>query len=112
MYIKLDEMQAFGKASMDATTSSLGACSKGFQAIATEFADYSKKVFEDGASATEKLLTAKTPDKAFEVHGAYMKSTYEGFVAQSTKLGDLYASLARDVFKPYEPRPTKAAGSK
>ncbi|HLQ89879.1 MAG TPA: phasin family protein [Xanthobacteraceae bacterium] len=112
MYIKLDEMQAFGKASLDATTSSLGACSKGFQAIATEFSDYSKKVFEDGASATEKLLTAKTPDKAFEVHGAYMKSTYEGFVAQSTKLGDLYASLARDVFKPYEPRPTKAASSK
>ena len=108
MYTNLDEMQTFGKASMDATTASLGAYSKGFQAFATEFADYSKKVFEDGASATEQLLTAKTPEKALEVQGAYMKSTYEGFVAQSTKLGDLYASFARDAFKPYEPRPSEA----
>jgi hypothetical protein len=112
MYTNFDEMQTLGKASMDATTATLGAFSKGFQAIAAELADYSKKVFEEGTAATEKLLSAKTPEKALEVQGAYIKSAYEGFVAQSTKLGGLYAGLARDVFKPYEPRTTKAASSK
>src|SRR3954447_8577985 len=112
MYTNLDEMQSLGKASLEATNASLGAFSKGFQAIATELVDYSKKVFEDVAAATEKMLNAKTPEKALEVQSAYFKSTYEGFMAQSTKLSGLYAGLARDVFKPYEPRPTKSAGSK
>lgn len=112
MYTNLDEIQSLGKASMEAANASLSVFSKGFQAIATELVDYSKKVFEDVASATEKMLNAKTPEKALEVQGAYFKSSYEGFMAQSTKLSGLYAGLARDVFKPYEPRPTKSAGSK
>ena len=111
MYTNLDEMQTFSKASMEATTASLGAYSKGLQAIATELADYSRKVFEDGKNATEQLLTAKTAEKALEVQGAYIKSSYEGLVAQSTKLGDLYASFARDAFKPFEPRPSETRPS-
>ena len=107
MYTNLDEMQTFSKASMEATTASFGAYSKGLQAIATELADYSRKVFQDGTNATEQLLTAKTPEKALEVQGAYIKSSYEGLVAQSTKLGDLCASFARDAYKPFETRPNE-----
>ena len=32
----------------------------------------------------------------------YAKSAYEGFVAEATKLGELYSDLARDMYKPYE----------
>ena len=107
MYKNLDEMHTLGKASMDATTASLGAYSKGFQELTTELVDYSRKVFEDGTSAAEQLLTARTPEKALEIQGAYMKSTYEDFVARSTKLGDLYASVTRDALKTFEPRQTE-----
>ena len=69
--------------------------SKSWQAIAAEMADYSKKSFEQGTAATEKLLGAKSLDKAIEVQSEYVKSAYEGFVAEATKLGELYADLAR-----------------
>src|SRR6266478_3172855 len=94
MVKNIDEMQQFGKDNMDATMKSFGVLSKSMQAIAVEIADYSKKVFEQGTAATEKLIGAKSLDKAFEVQSEYVKSVYEAFVAESTKLAELYTDLA------------------
>ena len=98
----IDDVQQFGKDNMDATMKSFGALSKSFQAIAVEMADYSKKVFEQGTAATEKLIGAKSLEKAIEVQSDYAKSAYEGFVAEATKLGELYADLAKEAYKPFE----------
>jgi phasin family protein len=102
MIKNLDDMQKFGKDNMDATLKSFGAVSKGVQAIAVEFADYSKKSFEEGTAAVEKLFGAKTLDKAIEVQSDFVKATYEGFVVEATKLGELYADLAKESYKPFE----------
>src|SRR5438105_7560605 len=82
MVKNLEEMQKLGKDNMDVTLKAFGAVSKGFQAIAVEMADYAKKTFEEGTAASEKLIGAKSLDKAFEVHSDYVKAAYEGFVSQ------------------------------
>src|SRR5207248_11782632 len=98
-----------GRENVEATMTSLGALSKGFQTIAVELADYSKKVFEEGSGAAEKFLGAKSLDKAIEVQSDYVKSTYEGFVSKSGKIGDLYAGLAQEAYKPFESYIAKAS---
>ena len=75
-------------------------------------ADYSKKVFEEGTAATEKLFGAKSVDKAIEVQSEYAKSAYEGFVAQSAKFGELYAGLAQEAYKPFESAFAKVTATK
>ena len=107
--MKLDEVQKLGKDNMDATLKSFGAVSKSVQAIAVEMADYSKKSFEQSTAAIEKLFTAKTIEKAIEVQSDFVKSSYEGFVAEATKLGELYADLAKESYKPFESYLTKAS---
>ena len=107
-----DQMQKFGKDSMDMAMASLGAWTKNAQAIATEVADYSKKSFEDSAAAWEKLMGAKSVEKAMEVQSEYLKSSYEDFVAQSTKLGELYADFAKQAYKPFESVMAKATATK
>jgi len=97
-----DDMLKFSKDSMDMAMTSLGAWSKSAQAIATEMADYSKKSVEGSAAAWEKLLGAKTVEKAMEVQTEYLKSSYEDFVAEATKLGELYVDLAKEAYKPFE----------
>jgi hypothetical protein len=87
---------------MDTTMKAWGQVSKGVQAIATETADYSKKSFEEGSAALEKLFGAKSLEKAIEIQTAYAKTAYEGFVAQATKMGELYADLAKETYKPFE----------
>ena len=97
MLKNFDDVQKYGKDNIDATMKAWGQVSKGVQAIAAETADYSKKSFEEGSAALEKLLGAKSLDKAMEIQTAY-----EGFVAQATKLGELYADLAKETYKPFE----------
>jgi phasin family protein len=104
-----EDMQKFGKEGMEMAMSSFGAWSKSAQAIATEIADYSKKSVEDSTAAWERLLGAKTPEKAMEVQTAYLKSSYEDFIAEATKLGELYVDLAKEAYKPFEGVMAKAS---
>jgi hypothetical protein len=108
----LDDMQKVGKDNMDATLRSFGAVSKSVQAIAVEVADYSKKSFEQSTAAMEKLFGAKSIEKAIEVQSDYVKSTYEGFVAEATKLGELYTELAKESYKPFESYLSKVSNGK
>jgi hypothetical protein len=107
-----DEMQKLGKDNMDFTLRSLGAVSKSAQAIAVEVADYSKKSFEQGTQAMERLFGVKSLDKAIEVQTEYAKTAYEQFVAQASKLGTLYAELAKESYKPLEGYFARATAAK
>src|ERR1043165_2880337 len=112
MLKNFEEFQKLGKDNVDVAMKQFGSVSKGWQAIASEFADYSKKSFEDGSAALEKLFGAKTLEKAVEGQGDYAKTAYEGFVAQATKFGELYTALAKETYKPFEGFLSKVAAAK
>jgi phasin family protein len=107
-----EDMQSFGKNSVDVALTSFGAWTKGAQAIAVEVVDYSKKSAESSAAAWEKLMGAKSPEKALEVQSQYLRSSYEDFVAEATKLAELYADLAKQAYKPFEGVLAKASAMK
>jgi len=102
MLKNFEDFRKLGKDNVDVAMQQFGTVSKGWQAIAAEFADYSKKSFEDGSAALEKLFGAKSLEKAIEVQSEYVKGAYEGFVAQTTKFGELYTDLAKETYKPLE----------
>lgn len=106
-----DEANKMSKEAVGVAAKSYSALSKGYQAIATETADYSKKSFEDGIAHIEKLSGAKSLEAAFELQTSYLKSSYEGFVAEATKIGQMYADLAKDAYKPYEAPASKATAA-
>ena len=108
MVKNFDDLQQVGKENVDVALKSFGVLSKGGQAIAVELADYSKKAFEDSTALVEKLFGAKTFEKAIEVQTDYAKTAYEGFVAKASKLGELYANLAKETYKPFETALAKA----
>jgi phasin family protein len=97
-----EDMQKFGKESMQTALTSFGAWTKGAQAIAVEVVDYSKKSVEGSAAAWEKLMGAKSLEKAMEVQSDYLKSSYQDFVAEATKLSELYVDFAKEAYKPFE----------
>jgi hypothetical protein len=55
MIKNFEDIQQFGKENVDLALKSMGALSKGSQAIAVEVADYSKKAFEDGTAAFRRV---------------------------------------------------------
>ena len=112
MMKNFEDMQKMSKDSMDATMKSFGTLTKASQAIAAEVADYSKKSFEEGTKVFEKMLGAKSIDKALEIQTDYAKTAYEGFVAQATKIGELYADFAKETYRPFEAYMAKATPAK
>ncbi|CTQ54902.1 phasin [Roseibium album] len=97
-----EEIQKLSKDNVELAMESFGSVSKNVQAIAAEVADYQKKSFEDSSAAVEKLVASKSMDKALEAQADYLKSSYEGFVGEMTKLGEMVTEMSKDAYKPYE----------
>ncbi len=97
-----EEANQKGKEAMDAMLKNYAGLTKSLQAIATETSDYTKKSFEEGVAHVEKLAGVKSVEEAVELQSEFVKSAFEKFVAQSTKMSEMYADLAKDAYKPYE----------
>jgi phasin family protein len=108
MVKNFEDLQQVSKENADIAMKSFGAVSKSAQAIATEIAGYSKKSFEDSTAALEKLFGVKSLEKAIELQTEYAKSAYEGFVSEASKIGEMYADLAKESYKPFETMLAKA----
>ena len=107
---QIETAQKLGKDSFDATVKAFGVASTGTQAIVVDTADYAKKSFEQGAATFEKLLGAKSLDKAIEIQTAHVQDAYKDMVAQSAKTRELYTKLAQDTFAQFGAlRPTVEA---
>ena len=103
-----DEANKKGKEAMDTFVKNYATVAQGWQAIATEATDYSKKSFEDGLAHFEKLSGARSVEAAVELQSAFVKSSYEGFVAEATKISEMYADLAKGAYKANEAQVARA----
>jgi hypothetical protein len=97
-----EDAQVFGKDGFEAAVASATAFAKNYQTIAQEAADYARRSFELGTGAFEKVSAARSIERVLEVQQGYAKEAYEAFVAQSARMGELYAAAAKDVVRPYE----------
>jgi hypothetical protein len=98
--VNIEEFHQRGKEQYEAVIASAGTVTKGVQAIATAYADYSKKSFEESKTFVEKLAGVKSIEKAVEIQTEYAKTAYELFMAEMAKISELYKDLAKETYKP------------
>jgi phasin family protein len=99
---KFEDFQKFSKTQIETVNAVASTVTKGMQEIAAESTDYSKKAFAANSAVVEKLLGVKSVESAIQIQTEYAKSVYDGFVAQATKLSEIYVKLATEAFKPVE----------
>lgn len=109
---QFDGIQKYGKEQFEVVTATTNSIVKAIQQIASESADYSKKSIESSSAFMEKLLGAKSYDSAIQLQSEYWKSSYAGFIAQATKMSELYFALVKEAFKPIEGVFAKVSGDK
>lgn len=100
--IQFDQIQNVTREGWDAALRSLGALTAGGQAAATQVADFARHNVEQGSQAAERLMGVRSLDAAMQVQGEYLRTSYEGLVAQATKMGDLASRTAKEAFAPVE----------
>ena len=97
-----EEVQNVGKEGVEAFIAAATAMAKGYQAMAQEVAEYSRKSLELSTQTFEKAVTARSIERVLEVQQGYAKEAYEAALAQANKLGELYVAAAKDAYKPFE----------
>jgi hypothetical protein len=91
--------QNFAKEQRETAVALAGDIMKRFQVIAVAHSDLTHRSLQDAAAFFEKMTSVKSFDQAFEVHAEYKKTAYETFVAESKKITEVYADLAKNSFK-------------
>lgn len=99
---KIEDFQKVSNEGFDAVARAYSEVNKGVQAIATETTDYCRKAFEHATGTFEKLVSVKSFEQAIEIQSQYAKKAYNDYIAQVTKLTDMYVNLARRAFSPVE----------
>ena len=102
MIKNFEDIQKLGQTNMDTAMKAYGEWNKGWQAIAAEITDYTKKSFEEGTATFEKLVSAKSVEQAIEIQSGFAKRAYDGYMHQMSKIGGMYAELAKEAYKPVE----------
>ena len=102
------DMQKLGQTNMETSMKLMGEWNKGWQAIATEMSDYTKRSVEDGTAAFDKVLSSKSVEKSAEIKSDFAKRAYEDYMSQLNKIGTMYAELAKEAYQPVERAMRKA----
>src|SRR5262249_34350677 len=105
-----EEYQRLSKAGLNASVLCFAEANRVCEAFTAEMTDYSKRAFDDGCRAWEQLVGAKSLDRAFEIQSQYVKQTYDSYLSEMSKLGEMYVSLARNAYKPIEQAAAKKPG--
>jgi hypothetical protein len=106
----LEDFQKFSKTQFDSAATTSSSFVNGLQTIMAESADYTKKSLENGSVFFEKLLGVKSLEAAIQLQSEYLKTAYADFVAQATKIGELYSDFLKEAFRPIELAMTKVQG--
>jgi hypothetical protein len=106
---KFDDANVYGKDAMDSLLKGYSTATKGFQAIATETAEYSKKAYEASVAHVEALMSVRSLEAAVELNTSFAKSIVENYLAELNKLGEMYSDIAKQSYAPAQAATYKAA---
>jgi phasin family protein len=99
-----EELAAFGKANMEALVQANSILVKGFEALSKEILALTEASMETAATTTKAVLAAKTIKDVVTLQSDFTKTSFDKFVANSSKLSELGVKVAADAIAPVTAR--------
>ena len=99
-----EKFSGFGKENVEAYMQASTAFAKVFERINGEIFNFSKQQVEDGVAAFKAVSGAKSAHEAWEVQSDFAKSALDAYVAQATKMNDLWMGAAKQAAEPFSSR--------
>jgi phasin family protein len=98
----VEQLQQAAEGQSDAAVASGNTVAAKIQAIAAAHADYAKTALQEGTEFIAKLASLKAPGDVIALQSDYAKTSYEAFAAETKKISELYADLAKQAYQPLE----------
>lgn len=102
----MSEVGAFGKENVEAFVASATVAAKGFETISARAMTYSKSAVENHVAFSKSLLSSKSVQEVAEKQTEYLKSAFEAYVAEATKMTELMTGMGKEVVAPINERVT------
>lgn len=83
----------------ESASRSLGEINRGFQGVATEITNFSKKRLDDIVQAWEQFLRARSFGDVVDVQSRYAQKAYEDYTSQMSTVSEIYLGTLRAAFK-------------
>ena len=99
-----EELAAFSKANMEAFVQANTILVKGFEELSKEIMTLTKASMETAATTTKAVFAAKTIKDVVTLQSDFTKSSFDKFVANSSKLSELGVKVASDAIAPVTAR--------
>lgn len=99
-----EELAAFSKANMEAFVQANTILAKGFEEISKEVMALTKASMETASTTAKAVFAAKTIKDVVDLQSDYAKSSFDKFVANSSKLSELGVKVASDAIAPVTAR--------
>jgi phasin family protein len=96
------EYQRAAESGFEAASRSFNEANKGFQALASEMTDFSKRGFEDVFLAWKQLLRARDVGDVVQAQTQYAQRAFDAYTSELTKIGEMCGDMVRDASKPVE----------
>ncbi len=90
------------EAGFEAASRSSAEANRGFQAMAAEISDFSRRRFEDVLQSWQQFLSARSFGDVVEVQTQYAQRACDAYMSEMSKLGEMYLGTARNAAKPVE----------
>ena len=105
----MEDVASFGRENMDAFVLASKRAAKAAEEMNAEIAAYTKRAYEDGLAAAKEMTSAKSVTELFEKQTSYAKTAMETFIAEATKLNEMFANASKECFEPLNERFTAAS---
>jgi len=100
----LEKFTDLGKGNVEAYVQAATVFAKTLERVNGEVFNFSKQQMEDGVAAFKAVSGAKSLHEAWEVQTDFAKSALDSYVAQATKLNDLWMDAAKQAAEPFTSR--------
>jgi phasin family protein len=98
------ELNAEGKKNLEAMVASATAAQKGAETLSAASLAYGKKSWEDGVAAAQSLSSARSVQEMLELQTTWAKSAAETYLAEVSKMTEVFTASVKDSFKPINER--------
>ena len=95
-----DEMAASSKENIEVLSAAGTAYGKGVEAIGGEWMSFAKTMLDNNVQVTKAILGAKSLNEVMDLQSNFMRGSFDGLMAQSTKVGELATKVAQEAAEP------------
>jgi len=94
----------FHKANVDAVMAASTTWAKGFEAMGRAWFDYARSSMEQSVGVAKAMMTAKTLKEVVDLQSDYAKTSFDGLLAETTRLQDVTMKTANEAMSPLSER--------